>query len=617
MKNFLIKVQTAYALGIRNLWRVFWYRFSLKLGFNAICHAVDNFSFQGDFFYSPKKLRKSPLKANLQWQDQYYYFGWFKKTGTEPPKWHQNPFNLQFSAGIKKQWYEIADFDSQIGDIKTIWEASRFDWVLGFSQAAALGNQDLLIKLNQWLKDWCQYNPPYRGVNWKCGQEASIRVMHLCMAASILEQQQTPSDALVQLIKIHLKRIAATIGYAVAQDNNHGTSEAAALFIGGSFLLASDDENAISYQKIGRKWLENRAQHLIAEDGTFSQYSTNYHRVMLDTYSMVEYWRNLLNLPRFSKKLYCKLALASHWLFQMTQIATGDVPNLGANDGARLLPLTATDYRDFRPSVQLATVLFQQKCAYADSGDWDLPLYWLKLKKPTESIATATSVFFAQGGYALLRHKKIFVLFNLPQFKFRPSQADALHIDLWCDGENILRDAGTYSYNPMDKAFTHYFSAVEAHNTVQFDQHNQMPRLGRFLFASWLKAKQIMPLQEQKGRLMTACGYRDYNKNTHYRLVELFDKKLRVIDTVAGFKQKAVLRWRLKAGEWLLDQENKTISNGIHWIHLTSTVNITRFEIMEGWESRYYLQKTPLSVLEVEISKPGQLITEYHFMKVS
>ena len=39
-------------------------------------------------------------------------------------------------------------------------------------------------------------------------------------------------------------------------------------------------------------------------------------------------------------------------------------------------------------------------------------------------------------------------MLRYPRFKFRPSQADALHVDLWVDGENLLRDARAYSYNP-------------------------------------------------------------------------------------------------------------------------------------------------------------------------
>ena len=104
--------------------------------------------------------------------------------------------------------------------------------------------------------------------------------MHLAMAAHLLGQVATPSIGLVRLVRLHLRRIAPTIQYAVAQDNNHGTSEAAALFIGGSWLASLSNERgavreAHSWMKQGRKWLENRARRLIAPDGSFSQYSLN------------------------------------------------------------------------------------------------------------------------------------------------------------------------------------------------------------------------------------------------------------------------------------------------------------------------------------------------------
>jgi len=38
-------------------------------------------------------------------------------------------------------------------------------------------------------------------------------------------------------------------------------------------------------------------------------------------------------------------------------------------------------------------------------------------------------------------------------------------------------------------------------------------------------------------------------------------------------------------------------------------MNVRRFELVEGWESRYYLKKTPIPVLEIEVDRPGELIT--------
>ncbi len=52
-------------------------------------------------------------------------------------------------------------------------------------------------------------------------------------AVLILGQWNHPSPGLKDFIYQHLERISANICYAIAQDNNHGTSEAAALFIGG------------------------------------------------------------------------------------------------------------------------------------------------------------------------------------------------------------------------------------------------------------------------------------------------------------------------------------------------------------------------------------------------
>ena len=84
-----------------------------------------------------------------------------------------------------------------------------------------------------------------------------------------------------------------------------------------------------------------------------------------------------------------------------------------------------------------------------------------------------------------------------------------------------------------------------------------------------------------------------------------------VNDQVDGFQHKAVLRWRLEPGQWLF--EGNILSNGEHVIQVHASVPIVRFELVGGWESRYYLEKTQVPVLEVEIDQPGSFITEYRW----
>lgn len=623
MSGLATKARTALALGLPNLWRVLVYRLGVKLGVNPVRRLQARIP-AGAFFSAntPSPLaregggggaeRPPPLlpPAATHWWNRQDYFGWFQIEDAGIPHWHRNPFTGIDAAQRLRPWWQIPDFDATLGDIKTVWEASRFDWVLTFAQHACQGDPEALTRLNAWLADWVHANPPYCGPNWKCGQEASIRVLHLAMAALLLDQHRQPMPALRGLIQAHLMRIAPTIQYAIAQDNNHGTSEAAALFIGGSWLAALGERTGDRWAQSGRRWLENRARRLIEADGSFSQYSVNYHRLMLDTYSMVELWRRRLGLPAFSPPLNQRLQAATHWLYQLTQPDTGDAPNLGANDGARLLPLSDTDYRDYRPAVQLAMALFADRYAYAGAGSWNWPLRWLNFPVPAAPAAPVGSVQFDEGGYSILRRGRAFALLRFPRFRFRPSQADALHVDLWVGGENLLRDAGTYSYAAGDDV-TRYFGGTVGHNTVQFDDRDPMPRLSRFLFGDWLQAESVIPVHESVDGVTAAAGYTDGRGASHHRQIELSDHGLRVTDDVADFVHKAVLRWRLSPGDWRL--EGDTVRRGDHRLRVTASVPIQRCLLTSGWESRYYLQKESVPVLEVEIQQPGRFLTEYQF----
>jgi hypothetical protein len=434
--------------------------------------------------------------------------------------------------------------------------------------------------------------------------------MHLALATLLLKQSHNTTPALLSLIKAHLKRISPTIMYAIAQDNNHGTSEAAALYIGGSWLALNGDNDGIKWQKQGLKWLENRANKLIEDDGNFSQYSVTYHRVMLDTYSLAEAWRQKHSLAPFSERLYTKLKAATTWMFYFTDSCTGDAPNLGNNDGARLIPLTDTDYRDFRPSVQLASALFLNKTAFGFSGNFNTPLKWLELKIPEESIASKAPKDFTDGGYAYLTTQNAELYFNYPKFKFRPSQSDALHIDFWLSGQNIFRDGGTFSYNAGQK-YIDYYGGVKSHNTIEFDDHDQMPRLSRFLLGDWLKTSIKKELIVTNTEQTITAGYKDRFGCKHARAIKLRSSLLTIQDMISGFNDKAVLRFRLAPVAWKL--AGNSIISELCTINFSADVTIKRVELTTGFESRYYYQESEIPVLEIEVHESGTLTTEVKF----
>ena len=598
--------RTAIALGPLNLARVAAYRLGVTAGLNPVRKLRGSLP-RGDFFSAV--MPESDLAPVPDWKTQARFFGnRLVQLSDGPPDWHKNYLNGARISEPQRGWWLIPDFDLAVGDIKTVWEASRFDWVLAFAEQHRSGEIDALARLNRWLSDWWAANPPFCGPNWKCGQEASIRVMHLAMAAVILGQERDSCRGLLDSIALHLKRIEPTISYAVAQDNNHGTSEAAALYIGGSWLAAHDHhKDARRWQKLGTKWLENRVSRLVSSDGSFAQHSVNYHRLVVDTLSMVEVWRRAHELSPFSLGFRQRAIAASEWLYHVTSPESGGAPNLGANDGARLLHITAADYRDFRPSVQLAFALHKGARAWS-TGDWDAPLRWLRVPIPENISRPAETRVFDDGGYAVLRNREAMAVLRYPRFRFRPSHADALHVDLWRNGVNLLRDAGTYSYN-TDSKWLEYFPGTISHNTVQFDHRDQMPRLGRFLFGDWLKTERIEARCDDVHCLRFTASYKDSFGARHCRRLALSRKRMLVEDNVSGFKRSAVLRWRLAPGKWNL--QNGVACNGRDRLSVSSDAPIVRMELAEGWESVYYQTKTVIPVLEVEIGVSGILKSEY------
>ena len=84
-------------------------------------------------------------------------------------------------------------------------------------------------------------------------------------------------------------------------------------------------------------------------------------------------------------------------------------------------------------------------------------------------------------------------------------------------------------------------------------------------------------------------------------------KRWEVHDRISGFDNFAVLRWRLEPNDWQLDGyecRGNDVSLGVE-----PPPETTRFELVQGWESRHYGVRTPLPVLELEVSAVRAPIT--------
>ncbi len=487
-------------------------------------------------------------------------------------------------------------------DAKQFWELSRFYWVPQFALAARDGNPAALAHLNAWLADWIHQNPPHQGINWACGQEAAIRLMNLALAALILECWNTSSPALAWLVEAHVRRIRPTLAYALGQDNNHGGAEAFALFIAGSWGARWSMTGADTIASLGHRWLQDRSLRLVQADGSPCQYSTTYHRANLETFCLAELWSRTTGAAALSAQCRERIADGARWLHRITDHFTGDAPNLGANDGSHLFNVPPAAYRDFRPTIALTARLFDLAEVYPEP---DARATMLDLPAASRAWPAPSSATDDVGGYHTLRSGRAFALLRYPRFRFRPSQADALHLDLWVDGLNLLRDAGSYSYVTREGAA---FDGTAAHNTVEFDRHDQMPRLSRFLYGAWLQARGVQHVKVSPDGCTAAAGYRGKQGAEHQRHIALSASRLVCTDRLGGRFGTARLRWRLAPGDYRLEGAT-LIGEGLS-IVVRSDGPRLEVRLIEGVESRLYLQKNSLPVLEVVIDGPGTIISD-------
>lgn len=668
-------------LGLTNVAYVSWYRFSLKSGLRKHLFPRRTFVEAGPFFHSCAVVRDYPAawKADLlhnadrivQGELRYYARHW--QFVGNPPNWFLNPFNSRVWSNHEWHWTSLQDFHPDLGDVKHVWEASRFEWVVTLARAYAVSGNALYVDtLNQWLGDWAKHNPVNSGPNWKCGQEAAIRIFSLLQAAYILNQWQKPSPVLYEFVYRHIERISANIHYAMAQDNNHGTSEAAALFIGGNWLakiaskksdnldshIRGNDEGEggncrskkydhFAFQ--GRKWLENRVEKLVENDGSFSQHSVTYHRVLLDTLAFVEFWRCQLGAEPFSDMFKQRSRAALNWLCAMTDENSGAAPNLGANDGAMLLHSHGCDYRDFRPSIQVASVLFYGRRLFAE-GPWDEAVYWLGLDGEANTLENNAFVSFPRslessvsncivdsrtrdlqvirgndylksgteavnqnkishvfpGGYVIMVCQGSWGMLRFPMYRFRPAHNDVFHFDLWWQGINICGDDGSYSYHPDVVEDEAYFGSVKSHNTVCFDDDEQMPRLGRFLLGKWIAADQISAIEQQEGGWQRWRGaYRDWRGHSHQRMIMWKENEWIVEDSISGNFDKAEMRFRLMPDQYKLGEDSVSSS----WGHIEISGTDFCIDLEKGFESLYYQEKQPVEILVIRPVKGCNRIT--------
>ena len=266
------------------------------------------------------------------------------------------------------------------------------------------------------------------------------------------------------------------------------------------------------------------------------------------------------NGESFPSETLRKLSAAVFWLQIRMDPISGQVPNLGHNDGSYILPLSCGGFSDYRPTVQAASRAFLGQ-PFLPPGPWDELSLWLDLPEyilphlcvspqpGDSSLHSSKTQKDSTNHRSKYSNSDSWGTLRAVRFNSRPAHADQLHVDLWWRGHNIALDAGTYQYNAAPP-WENSLAGTTVHNTVIVDEQDQMQRASRFLWLKWAQARTILEECSDTRQVAEHDGYRHLGI-IHRRTLE----------------QIKPIYWQID--DYLLSNKNSTIVSHsfiIHWL---------------------------------------------------
>jgi hypothetical protein len=439
-------------------------------------------------------------------------------------------------------WWTIPSLPPQ-ADIKEVWEPARFGWVYDLVRAHHLVDDPrYAAAFYQHLRQWIEASPPFAGVHWSCGQETAIRAIAILHGEAGLPPGPATAEAdrllVTKVLAWSGERIESAIGYGLSQRNNHGISESAGLVHVG-LRLRGVHPRAAQWLAEGRRLLDEQIQDQFLEDGWYSQHSFYYTRVALEQALWAQQALRV-NGESLAATSIGKLAAALDLIATVIDGATGEVPNFGANDGSRVLPLSSARYSDFRPLLTLGSLVLRRQMPADIQHDPEV-VAWVSEEPPSSGPARRDRVYRGESsGWLVVRHQSVVAFLRAGSLRHRPSHLDLLHLNLSINGRELIVDPGTYSYN-APPPWKNGLVVARVHNAPVLDDREPVSRGPRFFWNEWPSARLISAEIEASGVRVVAEV-----PNRVRREIEIRADEVLVTDTVLDPEVRSLqLTWLL------------------------------------------------------------------------
>lgn len=558
-------------------------------------------------------------------------------------------FDLKFPVGFEFDWHRDYRYGRQVergfagamnirdtgvvGDIKYVWEPSRFQHLSALAYAANGDSQaDYIVKS---IGSWLEANPYLSGVHWTSSLELAERVISWAMIYPRIAERVGRDEGFrrrwLDSIYLHLTRISRKLSlYSSA--NNHLIGELIGLFVGATCFDFWPE--CSGWRARAQQLLEREIALQVGEDGVNREQAMSYHLFTLELFLLgFIIGRNSGN--GFSPK-YAQRVRAMAAFVDSVATTSGDLPWYGDSDDARGFVLSEHE-TGLEVTMQLAGLLFDEP-------------HWLRFRK-TATVAAKALVpdpagkldradmkparlreLFPDAGFASVRTHdgSVSLLMDFGPLGFTSTaghgHADALSIWMSVDGQYFLVDAGTYAYHSHPEWRT-YFRSTAAHNTANVDGQSQSKMAGRFLWGAKANARLLRFDNDREQVTIEAehDGYLRLPEPVIHRRHVGFDRttgNVSIEDSFRGTGRHEVevffhLHQDAEAvGVW--DGEARVVWRGRQVVFSSPDRN-TRWEIFRGsehpklgWRSRQFNHKQPITTLRISAVIDGSTSIRTH-----
>jgi hypothetical protein len=559
------------------------------------------------FFFQSKEnliLPKNPqkelfIKANKILFDGIYPFFSFHEYKIGPKiNWFYN-VHSGYTYNQKIHWSRINELSSKEGDIKFVWELSRFSFIYTIIRYDYHFDKDSSKFIFSKIIDWIDENKYNHGPNFICSQEISLRVLNWIFALYFYKNSESLSEQIFQKImhsiRAQIIHVYQNINFSrIAVRNNHAITETLAIYLTG--LLFPFFPESQKWLKNGKRWFEKEIIYQIYDDGTYLQFSMNYHRVIIQLLS----WAiklSEINNEKLKPLVKEKAIKSIDFLYNCMNIKTGELPNYGANDGSLFFNLNNDDYKNYKNQLYALAGILKIDNKYYWNINNPEDIYWYGASPGNinsydfEKLKSSNFIEFSLGGYYLIKDKLSMTFIKCGKYKDRPSHVDNLHTDIWYSDINYFRDNGSFLYN-TDYEEIKYFMGTLSHNTVMIENYDQMLKFRNFIWLYWTQALESKIYETNDSYIfegkIKAFSYLK-SKITHFRKIEKFKNKpiWKIQDEIENADNfEKTLIWHPNPSK--IDKISCIVSDQFG--------NSIDKKDMQGWYSPYYGYKEPSTI---------------------